>query len=438
MLTVLAVIAMSGCIVDLEDELTPAGAGGVTVGGSVGDGPVTGANVTVYNASGQVIDTLVSDSLAKYQVRINTASDDYPLRIESTGGIDLVTGRAPDFKMVSIIADSSIHTANINPFSTFIVQVAEHLPGGLNANNITTATSSVMGAMSFGLDNNWVTNPITSEITDTNVSHLVKASEAMGEMIRRTRDQILSTGNSVDGDAIIEALAADLSDGALDGRGSASADATVTAVAGVVSGQVLVEALSNNLRVEGVAATDVLDQSITSTHPGVTAALLTDNIRITTGMLQQARTTVAAARVLDSSASLAHIATVLDGLSANATAASVETVLPANISLAMSGVVGMVPYASSAEIDAVNNVIATGESTNLQNTPPSISGTPAISVVAGNVYNFQPAATDADGNDADLQYQRPSGLGELQQLDRPVERFADTVGQSQQYRDLGA
>ncbi|MDH5515919.1 MAG: hypothetical protein OEY45_12250, partial [Gammaproteobacteria bacterium] len=363
LLTVLAVIALSGCIIEEEftqagsgvgQGLTPAGSGEITVGGSVGDGPVTGATVTIYNAYGAVLDTLVSDSQAKYQIKIRAKGNEYPLRLEASGGIDLVTGRVPDFIMESVIAHPSVKTANINPFSTLIVQVAEQLPGGLGVDNVNAAKAVVMGALSFGLDSNWVEDPVTTTITDSNVSHIVKASESMGEMIRRTRDQILSTGKAVDGDAIMRALAADLIDGALDGRGSPSVDATVTAVAGVVSGQVLVEALSNNLRVDGVIATDVLDQSITSTHPGVTSDLLTDNVRITTGMLQQARTTVAAARVLDSSASLAQIATILNGLSANTTAASVEAVLPANVSLAMSGVVGMVPYASSAEIEAVN------------------------------------------------------------------------------------
>jgi len=398
LLTVLAVIALSGCIIEELEDNTPASSGEVTIGGSVGDGPVTGSTVTVYNASGDVIDTIVSDSHAKYQARIKAKGRDYPLRLEATGGTDLVTGRAPDFEMVSVIAHPSIKTANINPFSTLIVQVAEQLPGGLDANNVSTATTVVMDKLSFGLDSNRVSDPVTSDITDSNVSHVVKASESMGEMIRRTRDQIQTTGNMLDGDAVMAALAADLTDGVLDGQGSSSADATVTAVAGVVSGQVLVEALSNNLRVDGMVATGVMDQSIVTTHPGVTSALLTGNIRITADMLQQSRTMIAAARVLDSSVPLTNIATVIDGLNANATAASVETVLPASSTLALSGVVGMVPHASPAEINAVINVFATGESPDPQNIPPTISGTAAGSVIAGNGYSFQPTAADADND----------------------------------------
>jgi len=136
MLIVISAIALSGCIVELEDEFNPAGTGDITVGGSVGDGPVTGATVTVFNASGDIINTLVSDSQARFSVRIKARGNEYPLRLEATGGTDLVTGREPDFRMVSVITQPSFKTANINPFSTLIVKVAEQLPGGLNTGNV--------------------------------------------------------------------------------------------------------------------------------------------------------------------------------------------------------------------------------------------------------------------------------------------------------------
>ncbi|MDH5514686.1 MAG: hypothetical protein OEY45_05950, partial [Gammaproteobacteria bacterium] len=370
----------------------------VVYAGSVGDGPITGATVTVYSVSGTVLDRIVSDGHAKYQVRIKTRGQDYPLRLEASGGIDLVTGRAPDFTMVSVIVHPSVKTANINPFSTLIALAAEKLPGGISRTNVSTATTRVMDKLSLGLDSRQVPDPITSTITDSNVAHIVKASEALGEVIRRTRDLMATAGQRLDGDAVMAALAADITDGLLDGRGSDASNATISAVAKVVSGQVLVEALSNNLRVDGIVATGVLDQSILTTHPGVSASELTGNVRTTASMLQQARIAVAAARVLDTSTPLANIARVLAGLNANTTASSVATALPADSSLALSGVVGMTPFASPVEIAAVNAVVAAGSSPAAQNTPPSISGSPTVSVVAGNFYSFQPVASDADGN----------------------------------------
>ena len=44
-------------------------------------------------------------------------------------------------------------------------------------------------------------------------------------------------------------------DGALDGQGASGTNPSVTATANVVSAQVLVEALSNNLKVSGAIAT---------------------------------------------------------------------------------------------------------------------------------------------------------------------------------------
>ncbi len=88
---------------------------------------------------------------------------------------------------------------------------------------------------------------------------MVKSSEALGEMIRRTRDQLTTAGTVISGDAVMQAIAADMTDGYLDGVGIAGTDSAVSAVATVASSQVLVEALSNNLRVGGVIATDIID-----------------------------------------------------------------------------------------------------------------------------------------------------------------------------------
>ncbi len=106
--------------------------GVVVFGGSIGDGPVTGANVTVLSAQGETLGTITSDRNAAYQARITPEAGDYPIQLVVSGGTDLVTGRQPDFQMESFKAYPQDTIVNVNPFSTLVSQVARRLPGGLN------------------------------------------------------------------------------------------------------------------------------------------------------------------------------------------------------------------------------------------------------------------------------------------------------------------
>ena len=176
--------------------------------------------------------------------------------------LDLVTGGAPDFEMLSVMLSPSEKQVNITPFSTLIVKAAQKMRGGLSDSNVAAAKRAVLDKFGFGLDPTLIEDPITTSITEANVANMVKASEALGEMVRRTRDRILATGSMASGDIVMDALAADMQDGVPDGRGAAGTSPKITALANVVSGTVLVEALSNNLKVGGVVATAVMDQAI--------------------------------------------------------------------------------------------------------------------------------------------------------------------------------
>ena len=186
--------------------------------GSVGDGPIVGATLKVYDKEHNHIQTVISDASANYSTRIKTKGSSYPLTIEVEDGTDLVTGLIPDFKLVSIIVHPSVKHVNINPFSTLIVEAARTAPGGLNEESVSTARSAIMRELNFGLDPLIISDPIGTQITDSNAAILVKASEVLGEMIRRVRDQMMVSGAAIDGNDIVAALADDVSDGAFDGE----------------------------------------------------------------------------------------------------------------------------------------------------------------------------------------------------------------------------
>jgi hypothetical protein len=405
----------------------------VDINGSVGDGPIVGATVEIYNHNGKLLGSVISDVAASYAFNIKTKGHDYPLLLKVSGGTDLVTGNVPDFELLSVAMSPSEKSVNINPFSTLVVKMAQSMSGGVDAANVSASKAIVTGSFAFGLDPSVVSDPVTSTISESNVANIVKASEALGEMVRRTRDALLTAGTVVSGDAVMAAIAADLSDGVLDGSGADGVNPAISASAKVVTAQVLVEALSNSLRVGGVIATDVIDQAIAITRPTVTSSQMTGSVRITSDMLKQAQTALSAAQVLDSGAEVQNIVNSVAEIAPNASPVEVVTVLPADAWKGLEQAVTRAPYASTEEITAINQDVVyagsggtttggtttggtttdgtTGGDTTTSgttgsgtpdpviNSAPVISGAPAGSVVTGTSYSFQPTATDSDTTD---------------------------------------
>ena len=73
------------------------------VSGSVGDGPIIGATVEIYNVKGELVSTETSDITAAYKSSFKVRQRDYPLLLKVSDGVDLVTGDVPDFELVSIM-----------------------------------------------------------------------------------------------------------------------------------------------------------------------------------------------------------------------------------------------------------------------------------------------------------------------------------------------
>jgi hypothetical protein len=312
------------------------------------------------------------------------------------GGIDLVTGREPDFRLTSIVEHPSVKLANINPYTTVIVAAARAMPGGLSEENVSLARRGVTQQLNFGLDPRLLADPIETSIGTDNVAVMVRSSEAFGEMIRRTASSLQAAGFSLSADQVVAAIGDDLSDGVLDGRGAARADQRVAAVANLTSAQVLVETLSNSLRVDGTPAAEAMDAAIRTTHPGVGDAGLTAGVRVNAELLQQARTTVAAAQVLAPSVQLSSIAMVLADISVDSLPRAVEAVLPGDTSVDLDAAILLASSASEEQLAVVNEAMREPGST--QNQPPQFGATPASSVLVGATYQFEPLASDADGD----------------------------------------
>ncbi|HEB54745.1 MAG TPA: hypothetical protein ENI98_00285 [Gammaproteobacteria bacterium] len=355
----------------------------ITLSGSVGDGPVAGATVVIKNASGKTLKSVLSDQQAKYSVNIEVSATDYPLLIEASGGIDLVTDAAPDFILYSVISDPSVKIANLNPFSTMIVKTAEFMTGGLNSANIKIAKSNTLSQLNFGLDSTLVPDPISTPISQSNIAVIVKSSETFGEMIRRTRDTLK---NGKTADEIILDLAEDLTDGDLDGVSKNGIIPKTSSVSRLVSVQVLLEALSNDLMVGGTNAAKRMDDSIMESMPGIEPSTSTADVLITGDMLSQAIDAIDRATSKDNSSTLTPIAMQLSSLQSGSTASDISPFKSSRLN----------PIIVSAN-NSTPTTTATPTPTPVNN-KPVISGSPRTSIREGSRYRFAPSYSDRDGD----------------------------------------
>jgi hypothetical protein len=390
------------------------------ISGSVGDGPIVGATLSIYDNSGNLIQTEISDNSASYSARIKAKGNAYPLTIEVTEGIDLVTGRAPDFSLVSVVMHPSEKWVNVNPYTTLVVEAARSMAGGLTEQNITTVKATVIDQLNFGLDPALVFDPFRSEITDDNIANIIKSSEALGEMIRRARDNLMATGTVSNADEVVRAIADDISDGTMDGLGGNRANGRITAVAIITSAQVLIESLSNNLRVDGSIATDSLDNAILATQP-TAASTLTASVTVNQEMLEQARAAVAATRALMPSIELTTLSGILDLIQAGSLPSEVEQMMPGDSSQDLDQAIALTTSATDEQLATVNDAMnsepadttdGTTDTTPVDEAPvdetpvdeapvneaPVISGNAASTIDAGALYRFLPSASDPDGD----------------------------------------
>ena len=405
------------------------------VTGSVGDGPVVGARIRVFTNTGATLMQTESSDSADYDLTIKTQGKNYAVRIVADQGIDLVTGAAPDFQLVSAITRPNNRSiSNLNPFSTLIYGTARK-SGGIDDTSIENARLAVVDRYGFGLDPAIIDDPTGTPIDNANVHVIVKTSETLGEMVRRTRDAMISSGANIDGDVVMGRLAADLTDGWLDGLGASGRDPRTAAVANVASAAVLVQAFANRLHVYGADATGAMDEAIRRVRPQSTVAVA--DVRIPATALEQAVRALQAAMMVSTDPVVEQALGVVLNAKPGASAETLAAALPAGIDGALEQATLDAAFAAASDIDNINTV-GRGEpldppdqaepepepepapepdpepapepdpapdpepepdpSPAPANNPPTISGTPDPAAEAGTAWSFQPGAADADGD----------------------------------------
>ena len=385
-LAIFIITALTTACVDTENTMTDETHSGaiendtapIVISGSIGDGPVIGAYITITDNNDEIIAFTTSDDTANFTVTV-PGDTDFPVTISATGGTDVVTGAPPDFYMYSVAENAGNSrtnvTANINPFSTLIVKTALAMQGGLSPSNLSISRQNILHYLNFGIDTALMPDPITTPVTEQNVANIVKSSEAFAEAIRRTSTALKEAGTFANEDQVISALSADMANGLLDGVGADNADPIISATANVVSGQVLIETLSNNLNVNGIWATNLLDNAVLITMP--TATETTADVVVNQEILAQTKRAISAAQAVSPSEALTNISTALDSLTPGTNAIDVVSLLTVNVSDDFNIPIESIVLLPANQINAVNAVNAVAnsdymESANLhQNTSPS-------------------------------------------------------------------
>ena len=347
---------------------------------------------------------LDSDANASYNITVRTKGKYYPLGIDARNGTDIVTNTAPDFDLLSAVFEPGKKSvANVNPFSTFAVELARDLPGGVNKTNLATAQGIVSSAFNNGLASLKTSGAMTTKVSGSNIAELVRASEALGETVRRTRDALGASGFSTSGNNVVRALSSDLTDTVVDGNGGPRADARIAAVAVIVSAQVLLETMANELHVNGADATQLMSNAINQVSLEAADPRLED-LTVTADMLARARIGIVAAHAITSDSAIADLLSDVEGVQAGAGSSTVlNFALPSDYRSRLDNAILLAAGGSGAVVTTVNDISRDGTQTIGgevgENRAPNISGTPASSVEVDTAYSFTPSAMDPD-NDA--------------------------------------
>lgn len=239
---------------------------GLVLSGSVGDGPIVGADLLVEDAKGEPVWEGTSDSSASYQVEIPDGTY-LPVTVRVSGGTDLVTGRPADFELIGAAFESGPVTLNASPYTTLAVKTARCV-GELTPENLTWAWQRIHDTLNLGWDASQISDPMAEPVGEQNVGTLLLSNEALGEVIRRTSAAFAATATPLDNDQVMGQLACDLADGTLDGDGD-GVDARVTMAALAAATGVRLEVIAGALQVDGQTAMPLLDSALATIMPEV-------------------------------------------------------------------------------------------------------------------------------------------------------------------------
>ncbi|MDQ6952491.1 MAG: hypothetical protein Q9M15_03080 [Mariprofundaceae bacterium] len=261
---------------------TPPAPGVVSLSGVVSKGPINGGTVRVVDSAKPVHRYFTTtDAYGAYNLPLDVyAVSPYTLTISK--GIDRITGQIPDFPVSTIVvksAGSLAQIANVNVLSTVIAAAAKAAAGGKPPTAAQLKTQEIAVVKSLGMGLPAGISP-TTDASAANAAQIASANEALAEVIRRsTVAGNKAVGTSITTSADLEdsmaALAADISDGSLDGyttqaalRNAGAVNVTVKSVASVVTKTAEIAKETTKVVLEAAAQGGAVN--VTDVYTGVT------------------------------------------------------------------------------------------------------------------------------------------------------------------------
>jgi hypothetical protein len=351
-----------------------------TVEGFVVDGPVAGATVDVLDAAGNRVARGTTDAAGAYAIEV-PESTTYPITLRATGGTDLITDEPSDFELMAVITDPAQATAVLTPHTTLLVRRAEcaALAAGRSPDaargELTPADASALEAWGFGLDGDDLAALFDGTVDASSAGALLMAAEAFSETIRRTVTALEDTDAAMDGDGLIEALACDLADDALDGTGS-GASTRATAAFQVASAEVLAELVQGRLRVGGSDVAERIDQAVEAVFGGTSDVAA---LELGAPVLAQFRRATLAAIVASGDAQLIDLLDASEGISAGASRRTVDETL--SDPEALGGFAAATAAVTGGDATVLGSVIAAA---------PPTTEEPPVPRIAGNAFVADP------------------------------------------------
>ena len=366
-LSLVLVLLLGACSSGSDDTNSDTPSGGTTtttlIQGSVGDGPITNADVTIIDASGATIATGSSGSTASYAIQI-PADADYPLTIEAAGGIDLSTGAAPDFTLRTVANSSATATANVSPLSTLVAEAAL-CADNMSDQGINLMADRIDDLLGLGTTTRQV---MYADVGDSNVADFVLFNEILGEALRRSSSALAGSDPASEFN-ILQNLACDMGDGSLDGQmtgGAMSARRTATFMGALLA--TTVETLNGALQVNGQDVMPVLEDAIRTTTGSNSFASIYASAS-NSELIDTARTLVIAFQQRDSSDLLQELVTALQAASSSDVGDRLAAILDAGALNDLAGLAESVALSENADVQGLLN--AHDDALNTQ--PPGLS-----------------------------------------------------------------
>ena len=366
------------------------------VSGSVGDGPIVGADITVLDAFGNIIARGVSDERANYQVDIPGGSH-LPVSVHVIGGTDLVTQRPADFQLLSLITEVGEQTVNVSPLTTLVARAAQ-CANDLSETKIDQLWQAVDRDLNIGLDSAVFGHPLRDPVTADNVETAVLANEALGEWIRRAGSSLLTSDVSLE--QIVQTVACDLGDGAMDGvtvnspplAPSVEVQQRILAVAKAVEAGVRLEVLAGRLEVDGSDASSAMNAAVSTVMPELTAPDV-NRVPVTEQALQKAIEALTILTGVINDSELTDLVTALENTTPEAAADLITAALDANVHITLQGLPTRIGLADNTEITAINDRT---EQQNETNRPIVALGAEPDNVSNGGTTVLSWASSNAD------------------------------------------